>query len=96
MFSRTTYIVSICLLAASLLLFGGCAEKKSPEPEAPAPTYTAAQQNYMLGHQLVAAGRFELAREHLLMALASAEEDDFKLRITTDLAAVDRMLRTTR
>lgn len=55
----------------------------------------ASIHNLQLGRKLVAEGRYELAREHYLFALAASDESN-KDVIAQELHAVDLMVKTQR
>ncbi len=93
------------ILAAALM--GGCATmsellpKDPPPPPTPmdvvaAPYSGNALQNFYIGRQYVAQGRYELAREHYLLALASAREEAMRDTLVTELQTVDRLIKTLR
>ena len=89
------------LLFAALLFAEGCANKEMPAPEPQStaislPYNMSALRNYSLSREYIATGRYELAKEHLLLALASVEREELRNRLTLDIAAVDRLIRTTR
>lgn len=52
--------------------------------------------NLQVGRDYMAQGRYELAREHLLMALAASNNDDTRNVIAHDLKTVDLMIQTQR
>lgn len=52
--------------------------------------------NYRLGRGYAAAGRYELAKEHYLLALASANSRDLRQSLSEELEAVDLMIRSLR
>ena len=52
--------------------------------------------NLKLGREYAAAGRFELAKEHYLMALASSDDTETRTIATHELHAVDMMIEAQR
>ncbi len=52
--------------------------------------------NLRLGRDYAAAGRYELAKEHYLMALASCNNAESKMLVTHELQAVELMIQTQR
>ena len=52
--------------------------------------------NMKLGREYAAAGRYELAKEHYLMALASCSDTETRTVVTHELHAVDLMIQTQR
>lgn len=49
-----------------------------------------------LGREYVAQGRYELAREHYLMALASSNDSETRELASHELRSVDMMIKTQR
>lgn len=97
-------IAAIMILAA---LPVGCASlsARAPEQQAPPPEPTDvvaapydanALHNFYVGRQFVAQGRYELAREHYLLALASAREEAMRDTLVAELQNVDRLIKTLR
>lgn len=90
----------------AVMLLDGCATlsrlvpEKQPEAEqtdvVAAPYNANALNNFYMGRQYVAQGRYELAREHYLIALASAREGDMRDSLVTELKVVDRLIKTLR
>jgi len=81
-------------LFAILLLGCGSGSKRNTEPVAPHNSNSL--WNLQLGRDYAAQGRFELAREHLLMALASNSDPHMRGLLTHELKSVDTMLKTQR
>ena len=52
--------------------------------------------NFQLGRGYMAGGRYELARERFLLALASAENDALRRDAVSELEIVDRLIRSQR
>lgn len=99
----TTVAVLFCaaILAASLLT-AGCGPKSGGASSGSAeyvitPGNPLCLQQYTLAREYSAAGRYELAREHYLLAYAAAG-DDALLRdmLAKELNAVDLMIRSLR
>lgn len=86
------------LLAFFLASLSGCAYVRAwdaaqpSSKEAVAPYHEEALYNFALAREYQAEGRYELARERLLLALAVARDETFKLRLAQEVEAVDRML----
>lgn len=52
--------------------------------------------NLSLGRQYMAQGRYELAKRHLLMALAGAKDEEMRQTLASDIENADRMIRLDR
>lgn len=52
--------------------------------------------NLQMGREYVAAGRYELAREHYLMALAASADTETRAVVAHELESVDLMIKTMR
>lgn len=99
--SLTQYCTAAVLFA--VILLSGCstpAEAPAPPPPPPAQVvvdYDAqALTSYRQARQFVAEGRYELAREQYLIALAIARNDYMRERLMHELKAADLMLRSSR
>ena len=104
---RTTAILIPCFLTLALAL-AGCASKE--EPASVGNTHTAPEANvaltvhnpisllnYRQARTYAAQGRYELAREHYLLAYAAAEGDGaLRGMLQREIKGVDMMLRTLR
>lgn len=96
-------IILITTLLMSTLFLSGCAQNFLTSKESP-PTVAEddipydgnALQNYYMGREYIAYGRYELAREHYLLALASAQREDLRDSLEYELDAVDKMIQTMR
>lgn len=75
-------------LFAALLL--GCASGPVP------PHNSNALWHLQVGRDYAAQGRYELAKEHLLKALASNSDPNLRGRLAHELQSVDTMLETQR
>jgi len=76
------------------VLLLGCSSNRHTGPVAPHNSNTL--WNVQLGRDYAAQGRFELAREHLLMALASNSEPHMREMLNHELKSVDTMIKTQR
>ncbi len=84
----------IALLALLLL---GCASKEPDPRTKPAPLHNAnTLWHLQVGRDYAGQGRYELAREHLLMALASNSDPHMRGRVQHELKSVDAMIHTER
>lgn len=84
------------LLTATIL---GCASSAPPpEPVPPAAGYYDANalEQFALARSYQSQGRHVLAREHLLQALALADNEDFKEMVALEIEATDRAIRSKR
>ncbi|MDR2892304.1 MAG: hypothetical protein LBV80_04375 [Deltaproteobacteria bacterium] len=109
---KTNQLLKLTLLGTSLLALSGCglfsgstdaqneAALAAPRLTAEAvsvSSYTPASiSNYKLGREYAAAGRFELAREHYLLALAAANDKDLQDALVAELHSVDLMIKSLR
>jgi hypothetical protein len=84
------YRMLIPLFAVLLL---GCAGKNT---QPVAPYNSTSRWNLPVGPHDAAQGRYELAREHLLMAAASNSDPHLQGALTHELKSVDTMIQTQR
>ena len=84
------FIAIACLLFAS-----ACGSLFERDATAIVHNSAASVYNLQLGRQYVAEGRYELAREHYLFALAASDEVN-KDMIAQELHAVDLIVKTQR
>lgn len=78
-----------------LLLLCACGSLWGSQSTTVVHSSAASIHNLQLGRQYVAEGRYELAREHYLFALAASDEMN-KDVIAQELHAVDLMVKTQR
>jgi hypothetical protein len=84
------------VLVFMLFAVGGCSwVKRNPEPQA-LPYKGTALHNMKLGRGYQAEGRYELARDRFLQALALAEHEDMKDAVIKELEATDKLIRSQR
>ncbi len=85
-----TRLPGLCL-AALVLAFAGCSVfNSSPEKSAAAVAYSdQSLYNYKQGQYYASAGRFELAKEYYLLALAATSDPEMQDAISRDLEAAD-------
>lgn len=76
------------LTALAAMLLAGCGGKNPPENNAEWHTH--------LGRNYAAQGRYELAKEHLLMALAANDDPEKRDAIVHELKSVDTFILTKR
>lgn len=95
----------IILLLAVTLALTGCSWKKKAEVEDPRPVQfkvvaspysTNSLENLYIGRQYVTQQRYELARERFLLALASAENENMREQLVSEITAVNRLIQTLR
>jgi hypothetical protein len=84
------YCMLIPLFAVLLL---GCSGKNTRPV---APYNSNCLWNLQLGRDYAAQGRYELAREHLLMAVAANSDPHLRGLLTHELKSVDTMIQTQR
>ena len=95
------HLIRIFLLACAfscMALLAGCSMKSwfSDERTVVVDHDPNSLWNLKVGRDYVAQGRYELAKEHYLMALASSNDHELRNVITQELAAVDLMIQTQR
>ncbi len=91
--------LSLLLLATLLGLHGCSSDCKAKQPGygiAVTPHHEHTLQNYQLGRVYMGQGRYELAKERLLLALTSARDPEMRARLADELRAVDMMIQTQR
>ncbi len=89
--------VILLMLGALLLLAAACSKPMEPRQRLAVPPYHEHTiSNFTLARLYMSKGRYELAREHLLLALASAREEDMRSRLAQELEAVELMIATKR
>lgn len=84
-----------CAGVCGFLLACACGSYFSSESTTIVHNSAASIHNLQLGRKYVAEGRYELAREHYLFALAASDEMN-KDMIADELHAVDLMVKTQR
>ncbi|WP_066851541.1 hypothetical protein [Halodesulfovibrio spirochaetisodalis] len=60
------------------------------------PYSSNSMQNLYIGRQYVAEQRYELAKEHFLLGLASAEHENMREQLVSEITAVNRLIETLR
>lgn len=89
-----------------MVALSGCSAlecKKSTAVQRPAeyqvvasPYSTNSMQNLYIGRQYISQQRYELAKEHFLLGLASAEHENMREQLVSEITAVNRLLETLR
>ena len=96
---------SILLLVLVLALSGCTAltaskQKTQVRPVAKrvvaSPYSSNSMENLYIGRQYIAEQRYELAKEHFLLALASAENENMREQLVSEITAVNRLIETLR
>lgn len=82
-------IVSTC---AVLMFFSGCAEQQPVTTLETVQYNKLSLRNYALGRHYLLRGRYELARDSFLQALATAQERDMIEQLTRELESTDRLI----
>lgn len=98
------FLMILISLSGCAWFSGGSAEnttERSPMPEEQhalitVPYHAQALNNFYMGRDYAAQGRYELAREYYLLALASARNDQLRQSLVYELNAVDRLIKTLR
>lgn len=92
------YFKLIYLLVALMPIAGGCsyAPYFSSDRSAVVQYDQSYLWNLQIGREYAAAGRYELAKEHYLMALAVSNDADTRDLVTHELHAVDLMIKAQR
>lgn len=85
-----TCITGLMLLGPVLLT--GCAR---PQAEA-VPYHAHALHNFYLGRKYQAQGRYEMARDRFLQALATAEDAKMRARLVKEIQAADKLIKLQR
>jgi len=88
-----------CLLtcAAALMLLGPSVLAGCSKPQAEAvPYHGYALHNFHLGRKYQAQGRYEMARDRFLQALATAEDADMRASLAKEIQATDKLIRLQR
>lgn len=98
MHARTILIILCCTL---ILVLSGCGSSTSKSSRPGADVALVAENpvslhNYRTAREYAASGRYELAREHYLLAYASAEDATVKEMLAKELKAVDLMIHSLR
>ena len=102
MLPRVLCVVCLyCMLCFGMLLAAGCsylpvAERQEPLVPVTAPYNEVCLQHYQLAQYYAVAGRYELAREYYLLALASAENQRLRGILASELDGVEKMIYSTR
>lgn len=87
----------ILALLLACLLWGCGGTRPNEITEAAVTPYDAnCLQNMRLGRDYIAQGRYELAREHYLIALAASKDAETRNVISRELNSVDMMIKTER
>ena len=82
---------------AALMLLGPVALTGCAKPQAEAvPYHGYALHNFHLGRKYQAEGRYEMARDRFLQALATAEDTDMRMRLAKEIQAADKLIRLQR
>lgn len=94
------------LFIALVVALSGCTAfkaRKSPTTQRPtvykvvaSPYSSNSMQNLYIGRKYIAEQRYELAKEHFLLALASAEHENMREQLVSEITAVNRLIETLR
>lgn len=87
----------LLLIVPCLMLWAcGTMHYLSPERAAVSDFDGNCLANLQMGRDYAALGRYELAKEHLLLALAASKNDETRQIISHELKSVDLMIQTQR
>ena len=89
---KKIFLLSVCLVSFAM---GGCSVFSS-EKMVVTPYDSNTLWNLKVGRDYVAQGRYELAKEHYLIALASCNNEESRSVVTHELEAVDLMIKSQR
>lgn len=91
-------LLSLLVLVMSSLLLAGCGVTKhfSGERAVVTPYDTNCLWNLQQGRDYAAQGRYELAKEHLVMALAASNDPETRRIIAHELQSTDMMIQSQR
>lgn len=91
------YALIVILCLAPLLAACGKNEYKQPGYGiATVPHHEQTLQNLMLSRQYMAQGRYELAKQRLLLALTVERDATMRSRLSEEIASMDKMIQTLR
>lgn len=89
-----------CMLCFGMLFAAGCSGVSGTQNDntlaAAVPYNEVCLHNYQLARYYAVSGRYELAKEHYLLALASAENPYMRGVLASELDGVEKMIYTTR
>lgn len=89
--------LKLFLAALVLAMFAcGCNGVLLPEKTTQKAYNGNAVHNYALGRRYQAEGRFELARERYLQAMAMARDEEFRTLLAQEIESTDKAIRSLR
>lgn len=93
-----TAMLALAFMSAGCSGFNGGANSKDyAERNAAVTQYSAdSLRNYITARDFAAQGRYELAREHYLLALAAANDPNLQDALAQELESVDKMIKSLR
>jgi len=97
--THTPWLLRLLLagLLLALLALAACSSPMTPRQRFAVPPYNGnTLSNFTVARVYMSQGRFELAREHLLLALSSARDEDMRSRLASELEAVELMIASRR
>ena len=90
-------LVMVALSGCSALECKKSAVKCPADYQVVASPYSSnSMQNLYIGRQYITQQRYELAKEHFLLGLASAEHENMREQLVSEITAVNRLLETLR
>lgn len=88
---------ALVLLVLLLALLSACSSPMTPRQRFAVPPYHGnTLSNFTVARLYMSQGRYELARQHLLLALATSRDEDMRTRLATELESVEMMIATMR
>ena len=98
---KKRHVLTLLGLSVTLILGGGCSIPSSEFAEERVsaivvPHSPDSLRNYKAARDFAAAGRFELAREHYLLALAATTDPGLQNALALELDSIDLMIKSLR
>lgn len=92
----------VCYFLAALLIAAfstGCAQQSAKQPGfgiATPPYHQTTLYNFYLGRAYMSEGRYELAKQRLLLAMTTARDPEMRANLAQEVEAVEKMIQTMR
>ncbi len=94
---RTILTLFLMTMLLATLSAGCASEAKQPGFGIAAPPYHQnTLYNFYLGRTYMSEGRYELAKQRLLLAMTTAQDPEMRARLSQEVEAVDKMIQTMR
>lgn len=91
---RRIIVTLLIVLAALSAITAGCSMNRPKV--ATAPYHEQSMYNFYLGRLYLAEGRYELARERFVTAMAAADNEEMRLLTAQELDMVEKMIQSRR